>query len=78
MKQKLIDLFELAKNTNAQYVGVKIKSPNLDKAEIILSPQCDLDAKLEYYKNAYDDNLSLKTNSDVQIIDCFMLDNFIL
>lgn len=78
MKQKLIDLFKRAKETNAQYVGVKIKLPNVDKAEIILNPQCNLDSKLEYYTNAYDDNLCLKNNKDVIIVDCFMLDNFIL
>lgn len=77
MKNKLIEMFELAKKNNAQYVGVRIKVPNMKKAETILNPKENFDKKLEYYLNAYDDNLKLKANPDIIIVDCFLLDNFI-
>lgn len=77
-KSNLTKMFELAKKNNAQYIGVKIKLPNLDKAEIILNPISNFDNKLEYYLNTYDENLEMKINKNIKIIDCFILDNFII
>lgn len=77
MKNNLIKMFESAKRRNSQYIGVRIKYPHLEKAEVVLNPKANFDSILEYYINAYDSDLKLKTNKDIMIVDCFLLDNFI-
>lgn len=37
--------------------------------EAIINPKENFEAKIEYYKNAYDEELRLKTNSEVKMID---------
>ena len=46
---------------------VWIETPDLPEKELIVNPFNNLQVKLDYYNKAYDDNLHLKTNSDVLI-----------
>ncbi len=51
-----------------EYVGVKIQMQDFQKPEIIINPRENFDAKLEYYKKAYNDDLTLKTFNGIKII----------
>jgi hypothetical protein len=64
----LTNCFELAKEINANYVGVKIEMQGFDKPEIIINPTTNFDAKLEYYKKAYNEDLTLKTFNGIRIV----------
>ena len=64
----LINCFEGAKKSKSRYVGVKIVMPKCSCPEVIINEYPNFDSKLEYYQNAYSDNLSLKTCGDIKIV----------
>lgn len=66
--RNLENLFEGAKKENAKYIGLKIMLPHAEKPEIIINSAGNFDAKLEYYKNTYTDDLKHKNDSKVEII----------
>jgi hypothetical protein len=57
-----------AKSGGYKYIGVATKTPNAPENEVIIYPKANFDAKLEYYKKAYNEDLTLKSNADVQIV----------
>lgn len=61
--------FENAIRQGSQYIAVKIEMKGLEGEEIITNPRCNFGAKLEYYKKAYNDDLTLKANNDIRIVD---------
>ena len=56
--EHLENCFKRAVETNAKYVGVAICVPNANEKEIIINPHNNFEAKLEYYKKTYDNELS--------------------
>ena len=60
--------FNTAKEQGYSYVGVKIKMEGFEEAEVIINPIANFDKKLEYYKNAYNDDLTLKSFNGIKII----------
>lgn len=67
-KQQLKQCFENALNYKIKYVAVLIKLPN-DATELIINKHENCLEKLEYYQNAYDDDLKLNANKSIEIID---------
>lgn len=71
----LIKMFETAKQQKMK-IGVSIKNlPGLECNEIVVNEFSDLDAKLKYYLENYDDNLHHKKDNkiyvnNVMVIDC--------
>lgn len=64
MKMRIEDLircFECAKKNGSKYVGVKIQTEGYKKEEIIINPRENFDMKLDYYKQAYNEDLTLKS-----------------
>lgn len=49
-------------------VGVFIEMPGFELPEIIINPAENLEKKLEYYKNTYDEDLKHKYAEGVKII----------
>lgn len=49
-------------------VGVFIEMPGFESPEIIVNPVENLEKKLEYYKNTYDENLNHKHAEGIKII----------
>ncbi|HRR51174.1 MAG TPA: hypothetical protein P5252_05060 [Candidatus Cloacimonas sp.] len=49
-------------------VGVFIEMPGFESPEIIINPVENLEKKLEYYKNIYDENLNHKHAEGIKII----------
>lgn len=68
--------FEDAKNSDSQFVAVEIQIHNCLGTEIIINPRENFDSKLEYYKNAYNENLTLKACPTIKIIDFAYGDSF--
>ena len=60
--------FHIASTNNAKYVGIKIETRGSKAPEIIINPNENFDAKFEYYKKAYTDDLVLKTYDGIKII----------
>ena len=60
--------FESAKEQGFSYVGVKIKMEGFEEPEVIINPNANFDNKLEYYKKAYNDDLTLKSFNGIKII----------
>ena len=60
--------FENAKKENATWIAVAVKTPNCESSELILNPNVNFDTKLDYYRKAYDFELSLKACKDIKIV----------
>jgi len=50
-------------------VMVYVSVPDLPLPEIIYNPHGNLYSKIQYYDKAYDDEMKLKANEDIFIID---------
>jgi hypothetical protein len=48
-------------------IQVLITMPDLPQPEMITNPACNVKAKSEYYKKAYNDNLELKAYNAIKI-----------
>lgn len=66
-KEDLINCFEQAKKVNAVYIGVVIETRGSKGSEVIINPRENFESKLEYYKNAYNDDMILKTYDGICI-----------
>lgn len=64
----LEQVFIKADEQNHMFIGVAVKLPNLEEPEIIINPFNNFEEKLKYYKNAYNDDLTLKTCADIKIV----------
>lgn len=64
----LKNCFQAAELENAKYIGVKIEMANFEKAEIIINENANFKKKMDYYLNAYNDDLTLKTFNGIKII----------
>lgn len=63
--------FEAFFNTipeEATYMEVYIDHPELPEPEVIRNPISNMCKKIEYYKSAYNDDLTLKTYEKIRII----------
>ena len=67
-KQQLMECFDVAMRYYQQFMAVKIKTPN-KKTEVIIFKRDNFDSKRDYYNNFYDENLRLKRNKKVQIVE---------
>lgn len=74
--QNLINTFNSAKELKQKYVAVKIQVENSKSEEIIINPIENFDKKLEYYKKAYNEDLTLKANTNIKITGFTFRDNF--
>lgn len=68
--QDLETVFAQAIQYKANYIGVRIQMQGYDEPEVIINPRENFETKLEYYKKAYNDDLTLKTFNGIKIIGC--------
>ena len=52
-----------------RHLLVRVRAPKAKALEIIINPPVDILRKLNYYKNAYTEDLKLKANTEVEIVD---------
>ena len=68
-KQQLEQLFIDAWRNKANYIGIFVEMPGFEKPELIINHISNFKNKLEYYQEAYDENLVLKSNNKIRITD---------
>jgi len=68
--------FKRAKERSMPFVGVKIQIEGFERPEVIINPYENFDSKLEYYKKAYNDDLTLKAFNGIKIISFTCGDNY--
>jgi hypothetical protein len=68
LMEKLENCFERAIATGAKYIAVMVAMDSLPEPEIIINPAENIQGKLEYYKYAYNDNLTLKSYDRIRIV----------
>lgn len=68
--------FTTAKNRKQSFVAVKIQMKGFKQPEVIINSYENFDIKLKYYKNAYNDDLTLKTFNDIKIIGFTYADSY--
>ena len=66
-KEKLKEVFQNAKETHFDVV-VEVTVPTREATELIIVRNSNLDYKLEYYLNNYNENLELNRCNDVKIV----------
>jgi len=59
--------FKKAIENNDKFVAVSIVIPNCEKCEEIINPRENFEAKLEYYKKSYNEDLTLKSFNQIKI-----------
>ena len=73
---KLEQCFYEASQQGKKYVGIKVQMQGFPKAEIIINENENFDSKFEYYKKAYNEDLTLKAFSGIKIIGFTYADSF--
>lgn len=68
-KEKLFDHFKKAIEHDVPFMLVCVDAPNLNEWEYIVNSISNYESKWEYYNNAYDDDLCLKANKNIKIVD---------
>ncbi|RXM70872.1 hypothetical protein DP143_13555 [Clostridium tetani] len=68
--------FYEASQKDKKYVGIKIQMSGFKKAEIIINENANFDKKFDYYKKAYNENLTLKTFDGIKIVGFTYGDTF--
>jgi uncharacterized protein YsxB (DUF464 family) len=58
------------------FIGVMVSLPNQDKPELIVNVPESLITKITYYSNAYNPDLTLKTNPEVKIVSYCWVSHF--
>lgn len=74
--KNLENCFKVASQTHQQYVAVVVRMEGFPSDEVIINDYNNFDAKLEYYKSAYDEKLNHKFSKGISIIGFTYGDSF--
>jgi hypothetical protein len=74
-KEQLMEVFSDSEEYGLDYVAVGVKTDTNPNIEIIINPYTNFESKKEYYQNAYDDDLVLKTSSGIRIVSALGFDH---
>jgi hypothetical protein len=61
------EIFQNAIDLRAEFVAVQIQMAGFEEPEIIINKSENFEDKLAYYKNAYNEDLTLKTFNGIRI-----------
>ncbi len=75
-KFELVNMFISAMENDYNYIAVYVKVKNSKSFEIIINKKSNFKSKLQYYVDAYDDDLKLKTCNDIQILNVKKINSF--
>ena len=64
---ELQDVFYRAIELKEKYIGVRVETQGCSKPEIIINPNRNFTFKLDYYKELFNDDLTLKAYDGVKI-----------
>ena len=62
-------VFYRAIEMKQSFVGIRVRIGDLPLDEIIINPIENVDAKLKYYQETYDENLFHKHASGIRVVD---------
>lgn len=69
-KESLIKEIDFYKSYKyGAFMAVSVQIGDAKNTEVIINFKENFDAKKEYYENAYDEDLKLKANPSIQIVD---------
>jgi hypothetical protein len=69
MKMKNLEFcFNKAIEVDANFVGILVKMDGFPEKELIINSKENIKAKLEYYKNTYDEDLNHKYSKGIRIV----------
>ena len=71
-KNMLKDKFEEARNTNKD-IAVELTVPTRTATEIIIVKNDNIDYKLNYYLDNYNDNLELSRFTEIKILNVYLV-----
>lgn len=71
-KEDLRHKFEIAKETQ-QDIAIELTVPTREATEIIIVKNDNLDYKLDYYLNNYNDNLELERFTEIKILNISLI-----
>lgn len=60
---------EIVEARNETAIVVAVQMPNLKSVEMIINPRENFEVKRAYYDKAYDENMCLKSFSEIKIVD---------
>ena len=66
-KQDLINILTEAHEVGAKYIAIKVDMTAFDYTEIIVNYKGNISAKPDYYKRAYNDDLTLCSFDGIRI-----------
>ena len=75
-KNDLKKCFETAEKIGYEFVAVKIDMQGFEHPEIVINRKGNYEDKMNYYENAYDENLILKAYNGIRIIGFVAADTF--
>ena len=64
---ELEDVFYRAIEQKENYIGVRVETQGCSKPEVIINPYRNFAFKLDYYKKAYNHDLTLKSFNGIKI-----------
>ena len=67
-KEDLKDIFTKARESNAEYVFIKVTIPGATKGEMIINKKENFDVKENFYLTAYNDRREHNHNNAIKII----------
>ena len=75
-KFELVNMFISAIEQEYKYIVVYVQVKNSKSPEIIINERSNFKEKLDYYVNAYDDDLKLKACNDISILNVKKINSF--
>lgn len=72
----LESVFNQAIGLGVNYIGVRIKYPHMNDAQVIIYSNTDFENALDTYKNTFNDDLTYTVCKEVKIIGCEYGDSF--
>lgn len=74
-KQTFNCVFQLALAQN-KGIRVEISSPDMPMNEVIMNPAENVEQKARYYNEAYDDDMKMKRNPSIVMVDAQVVSNW--
>lgn len=75
-KADLEEFYKLGMKNKVGFIGMQILAKGCNKPEIIINPTENFQQKLDYIRNAYDEDLRLKACKDIKIVALVCGNNF--
>lgn len=68
-KELFMEFFNNRDKADNKFMVIYMEAFNLPKSEMIINPEINIDNKLVYYDNAYNDDLELSSFTKIKIVD---------